>query len=69
MNQDYTGLHYFGMYFKSFEKWMNGKGRNHAFASVPVESLHPVIAPLGLSVKLDLTLGKDGVKKSKKQTI
>lgn len=45
---------------------MKGEGRNHSFASVPVQALHPVISPLGLSVKLDL---RDGEKKSKKQAI
>lgn len=42
---------------------MNGEGRNHTFASEPVQPLHPIIPPLGLSVKLDLTLSKDGAKK------
>jgi len=63
MNKDYARVHYIGMYFKSFKKWRNGKGRNRTFASVPVQSLYQVIAPLGLSVKLDLTMGKDWVKK------
>lgn len=61
MNHDYTELHYISMYFESFQ---NGGGRNCNFASVPVQSLHPVIPPLGLPVKLDLTWGKNGVKKA-----